>query len=331
LNLGLLIAVIVVALTFDFMNGMHDCANAIATVVSTRTLTPRQALALARTLNVVGAFLNTAVAKTIGKDIVDPHYVTMGMVLAACTGAILWDVITWYLGLPTSSTHALVGGLVGIVGLRLGFGILKAEGLIKVGIGMVIAPILGFVGGLLVLTVTNWVCHWVRLRPARADRAFRPLQVLSSSYMALSHGMNDAQNTMGIVTMALVSYGAIHSFHVPFWVILACGVAMGIGTQVGGWRIIRTMGTKLTSLRTVHGFAAETSAATVIIVAALFGVPKSTTQTISASIVGVGAVRSLSMVRWGVAYRIVGAWVFTIPGAALLAAMIGIILGRFGL
>lgn len=331
MNLGLLIAVIIAALAYDFMNGMHDCANAIATVVSTRALTPRQALALARTLNVVGALLNTAVAKTIGKDIVDPQHVTQSMVLAACLGAILWDMITWYVGLPTSSTHALVGGLMSVAALRLGFGVFKAEGLIKVAIGMLLAPALGFVVGLAVLTLTNWVCHWASLHPAKADRTFRPLQVLSSAYMALSHGMNDAQNAMGIITMALVSYGALKTFHVPFWVVLTCGVMMGIGTQVGGWRIIKTMGMKIASLRTVHGFAAESSAATVIIVAAFLGIPKSTTQTISAAIVGVGSVQSLSMVRWGVAGRIVTAWVLTIPGAAAIAITIALILGSLGL
>jgi PiT family inorganic phosphate transporter len=326
LQLSLLITVIVLALAFDFMNGMHDCANAIATVVSTRTLTPRQALALARTLNVVGAFLSTAVAKTVGKGIVDPQHVTMAIVVAALVGGILWDVLTWYFGLPSSSTHALVGGLIGATGVVLGFGVLKPEGIIKVGIGMVLSPIVGFVCGLLVLTLTSWVCHFVRIRPAQGDKVFRPLQILSSSYMALSHGTNDTQNAMGIITMALLNYGVISSFKVPWWVILACGLAMGLGTQVGGWRIIRTMGMKIASLRTVHGFAAETSAATVILAASLFGLPISTTHAISTSIMGVGAVRSVSMVRWGIAGRIVVAWVLTVPGAALIGALAMVIL-----
>jgi PiT family inorganic phosphate transporter len=330
-QLGLLIAVIVIALCYDFMNGMHDCANAIATVVSTRTLSPRQALALARTLNILGAFISTAVAKTIGKGIVDPHTVTMGIVLAACAGAILWDLITWWLGLPTSSTHALVGGLVGAVVVHLGFGALKSEGLIKVGVGMVVSPFLGFLCGLIVITITKWICHWLKLRPAQGDKAFRPLQILSSSYMALSHGMNDTQTAMGMITMALVSYGAIKTFHVPFWAILCCGLAMGLGTQVGGWRIIKTMGMRIASLRTIHGFAAETSAATVIAISALLGFPVSTTHAISASIVGVGSSQSLSMVRWGVAYRMVGAWVLTVPGAALIGAGVALILRGFGI
>jgi len=331
LEFGLLIAVIVVALCYDFMNGMHDCANAIATVVSTRTLTPQQALALARTLNVVGAFLSTAVAKTIGKGIVDPHQVTMGMVLAACAGAILWDLLTWWLGLPTSSTHALVGGLVGVTVVRLGCGALKSAGLVKVAVGMLVSPVIGFVAGLTVLTITKWVCHWLNVRPVEGNRIFRALQILSSSYMALSHGTNDTQTAMGMITMALVSYGALHSFHVPFWVILMCGLAMGFGTQVGGWRIIRTMGMRIACLRVVHGFSAETSAASVILVSALFGFPVSSTHAISASIVGVGSVESLSMVRWGIASRMVTAWVFTIPGGAIIGAVVGMILGVFGL
>jgi PiT family inorganic phosphate transporter len=331
LQLGLLIAVIIAALGYDFMNGMHDCANAIATVVSTRALTPRQALALARSLNIVGAFASTAVAKTIGKDIVEPSQVTMGMVLAACLGAIIWNLITWYLGLPSSSTHALVGGVVGVVLVRLGPGALKSHGLIKVATGMVISPCLGFVFGLIVLTLTKWVCHWLHVRQAAGDRIFRPLQILSSSYMAFSHGTNDTQTAMGMITMALLSYGALETFHVPFWVILACGLAMGLGTQVGGWRIIRTMGMRIASLRTVHGFSAEMAAATVILVSALFGRPVSTTHAISASIVGVGSVQSLSMVRWGIAARIVTAWVLTVPGAACIAVLTTLVLRSFGL
>jgi inorganic phosphate transporter, PiT family len=332
LDLGLLIAVILVALCYDFMNGMHDCANAIATVVSTRALSPRQALALARTLNIVGAFLSTAVARTIGKDIVDPHQVGMGIVLAACLGAIFWDLITWWLGLPTSSTHALVGGLIGAVTVHHGFGVLQAKGLTKVAIGMVVSPCLGFLAGFVIITITKWICHWLRLTPAHGDKAFRPLQILSSSYMALSHGTNDTQTAMGMITMALVAFGKLETFHVPFWVILCCGLAMGLGTQVGGWRIIKTMGMRIASLRTIHGFSAETAAATVILgSAAGFGFPVSTTHAISASIVGVGASQSLSMVRWGVAYRMVGAWVLTVPGAGLIGAAVALVFRRFGL
>jgi len=329
-DLGLLIAVIVAALAYDFINGMHDCANAIATVVSTRALTPRQALALARTLNLVGAFVSTAVAKTIGKGIVDPQQVTMGMVLGACLGAIVWNLTTWYFGLPSSSTHALVGGVIGVTLVRLGPEALKSAGLIKVAVGMVVSPILGFVCGLILLTLTKWVCHLTHLRQATGERVFRPLQILSSSYMALSHGTNDTQTAMGMITMALVSYGTLQSFEVPFWVILACGLSMAVGTQVGGWRIIRTMGMRIASLRTIHGFSAETAAASVILISALFGFPVSTTHAISASIVGVGSVQSLSMVRWGVAARMVGAWVLTIPAAACVGALVAHILRLFG-
>jgi len=197
--------------------------------------------------------------------------------------------------------------------------------------GMVISPCLGFVCGLIVLTLTKWVCHWLQIRQAAGDRIFRPLQILSSSYMAFSHGTNDTQTAMGIITMALVSFGALKTFHVPFWVILSCGVAMGLGTQVGGWRIIRTMGMRIASLRTVHGFSAETAAATVILVSALFGRPVSTTHAISASIVGVGSVQSLSMVRWGIATQIVTAWVLTVPGAACIAVLTTLVLRPFGL
>jgi len=329
-DLGLLIAVIIAALAYDFMNGMHDCANAIATVVSTRALTPRQALALARTLNIVGAFASTAVAKTIGRDIVEPSQVKMGMVLAACLGAIIWNIITWYLGLPSSSTHALVGGVVGVVLVHLGPTALKPHGLVKVATGMVLSPCVGFLCGLIVFTVTKWVCHLCNIRQATGDRVFRPLQILSSSYMAFSHGTNDTQTAMGMITMALVRYGVLASFKVPFWAILACGVAMGLGTQVGGWRIIRTMGMRIASLRTVHGFSAEMAAASVILVSALFGRPVSTTHAISASIVGVGSVNSLSMVRWGIAGRIVTAWILTVPGAACIAVLVTYVLRWVG-
>jgi PiT family inorganic phosphate transporter len=330
LELGLLVAVIVIALAYDFVNGMDDCANAIATVVSTRTLTSRQAIALATSLNIVGAFVTTKVAETLGKGIVDPESVTQGFILAGLIGAIVWTLGCWYLGLPTSVSHALVGGLVGVTLVRLGPEWLQVAGLHKVLIGMLLAPVLGFVGGLLVLSVTNWICHWRRVHPSQGSRAFRWLQILSASYMALSHGTNDTQNAMGIITMALVSYGTLAHFHVPLWVILACGLSMGLGTWVGGWRIIRTMGMKIASLRTVHGFSAETAAATVTLMASLGGLPISTTHTITSSIMGVGSVRSLSMVRWGVAGRIVGAWVLTVPGSAIIGAAAALVVGLFG-
>lgn len=333
MELALLVAVIVIALAYDFVNGMDDCANAIATVVSTRALSPQRAVALARTLNVLGAFLTTAVAKTIGKGIVDPQVVsiTQGMILAGLLGAIGWTLICWYLGLPTSVSHALIGGLVGIVWLRLGLGVLKFAGIKKILLAMVVSPVAGFLLGLLIMVASNRLAHRVRA-PLRSKNAFfRWTQIVSSSYMALSHGTNDTQNAMGIITMALVSYGALTEFRVPFWVILACGLAMGLGTQVGGWRIIKTMGMKITDLRPVGGFSAETGAATTILVASLLGLPVSTTHTITSSIMGVGANRSLSMVRWGVARRILWAWVLTVPGSALIAVVMGFVVGIFGL
>ncbi|MFQ6131411.1 MAG: anion permease [Armatimonadota bacterium] len=331
MELALLISVIVIALVFDFVNGMDDCANAIATVVSTRALPPQRAVALARTLNVVGAFLTTAVAKTIGKGIVDPETaaVTQGMILAGLLGAIGWTLICWYMGLPTSVSHALIGGLIGIVWLRLGLGVLQFAGIKKILIAMVVSPVAGFLLGLLIMVVSNRLAHRVRAPLRSKNRFFRWTQILSSSYMALSHGTNDTQNAMGIITMALVSYGALSDFRVPFWVILSCGLAMGFGTQVGGWRIIRTMGMKITDLRPVGGFAAETGAATAILGASLLGLPVSTTHTITSSIMGVGSHRSLSMVRWGVARRILWAWVFTVPGSAVIAMLMGVILGVF--
>ncbi|HJN14901.1 MAG TPA: inorganic phosphate transporter [Armatimonadota bacterium] len=333
LELTLLITVILIALAYDFVNGMDDCANAIATVVSTRTLTPRQAIILACVLNTAGAFITTQVAKTIGKGIVDPSNpaVTQGFIMAGLIGATLWTLGCWYLGLPTSVSHALVGGLVGVTLVRLGWQDLQMAGLIKVGIGMILAPTLGFFVGFLTLTATNWVCHLLKITPAKGTIGFRWLQILSAMYMALTHGMNDTQNAMGIITMSLVSYGVLETFHVPFWVILICGAAMGLGTYMGGWRIIRTMGMKIASLRTIHGFSAETAAATITGLASVFGLPVSTTHTITSSIMGVGSVRSLSMVRWGVAGRIIGAWVFTVPGSAIIGIVAWWIIAPFGI
>ena len=332
MELTLLIVVILIALAYDFVNGMDDCANAIATVISTRTLTPRQAIVLACILNTAGAFITTEVAKTIGKGIVDPAQggVTQGFIIAGLVGATLWTLGCWYLGLPTSVSHALVGGLVGVTLVRLGSGALLSAGLIKVCVGMLLAPILGFGVGFLMLTATNWLCYVLKVTPATGSVAFRWLQILSASYMALAHGMNDTQNAMGVITMALVAYGALATFQVPFWVILICGAAMGLGTWMGGWRIIKTMGMKIASLRTVHGFSAETAAATVTLAASFLGLPVSTTHTITSSIMGVGSVRSLSMVRWGVAGRIMGAWILTVPGSALIGAGASYVVGWFG-
>lgn len=328
-GLFLLILVIVIALVYDFVNGMDDCCNAIATVVSTRVLSPRQAILLASTLNVLGAFATTAVAKTIGKGIVEPEIVTQITILSALLGATFWTLICWYLGIPTSVSHALVGGLVGAVGISSGFAVLNLSGLNKIFLAMIFSPVLGFIGGFFLMVGVMWVFR--KAIPARVNQYFRGLQVFSSAYMAFSHGTNDTQNAMGIITMALVSYGYLPIFKVPVLVILACGLAMGLGTFVGGWRIIKTMGMRITKLQAVHGFSAETAGATVILGASFLGLPISTTHAISCSILGVGASKRLSAVRWGVTGEMVTAWILTVPGSAVIAAFTFYLLKVFGL
>ncbi len=331
MELTLLVAVIFIALAYDFVNGMDDCANAIATVVSTRTLSPRRAILLAAVLNIVGAFITTAVARTIGKGIVDPQLVSQAMILAALLGATGWTLICWYMGLPTSVSHALIGGLVGVVWVRIGLHALQFGGVQKILVAMVVSPVAGFLVGVLLMVGMNWLGAAAKADPGKSNSLFRKLQLVSASYMALSHGTNDTQNAMGVITMGLVSYGILTEFSVPTWVILACGSAMGLGTYVGGWRIIKTMGMKITDLRPIHGFSAETAAASVILVASLCGLPISTTHTITTAIMGVGANRRLSMVRWGVARRIVWAWVLTVPGSAAIGAFFAWVLPLFGI
>ena len=316
---GMLLLVVVLALLFDFSNGWHDSANAIATVVSTRVVSPLVAVMAAGVLNVAGAFMSTAVAKMVGAGIVNPAVVTQEMIAAALAGAIVWNLFTLLLGLPTSSSHALIGGLVGAAVTHGGWDIVKWSGLRPVMEAMVLAPFFGFAIGFSLMVAISWV--FFRVARSVATQLFKRLQLVSACFMAFSHGANDAQKAMGIITLALLSAGQISSNEVPSWVIGSCAVAMGLGTALGGWRIIRTLGMGIVKLEPVHGFAAETGAAAVLLVTATIGLPVSTTQTITTSVMGVGAIKRLSAVRWGVTARILNAWIFTLPGAALLASL----------
>ncbi|PHX90335.1 MAG: anion permease [Nitrospirae bacterium] len=324
---GMLLVVVVLALLFDFSNGWHDSANAIATVVSTRVVSPFVAVMGAGVLNVAGAFMSTAVAKMVGSGIVNPALVTQEVVAAALAGAILWNLFTLLLGLPTSSSHALIGGLVGAAVTHGGWTMVKWSGLRPVMEAMVLAPFFGFAIGLSLMVVISWVFFGVAR--SLATRLFKRLQLVSACFMAFSHGANDAQKAMGIITLALLSAGQIPSGEVPFWVIGACAVAMGLGTALGGWQIVRTLGMGIVKLEPVHGFAAETGAAAVLLVTAHIGLPVSTTQTITTSVMGVGAIKRLSAVRWGLTTRILYAWVFTLPGSALLGSLIYVLVTRF--
>ena len=323
--LTLLLVVIATALLFEYINGFHDSANAIATVVSTKVLSARTAVIYAGALNMVGAFLGTHVASTIGKGIVSTDIVTQGVILAALLAAVIWNLITWYLGIPSSSSHALIGGLMGAAIAKAGFEVVLIEGVTKkVLLPMVTSPILGFAMGFITMIALLWLCF--RSRPHVVNVYFRKLQLVSSGIMALSHGSNDAQKTMGIITLALFSYGAIPTFEVPAWVILGCAVTMGMGTMAGGWRIIRTMGNKMIKLKPIHGFAAETSAATVILTASHFGIPVSTSHIISTAIMGVGSTQGHKALNLSIVKNIVIAWVLTIPVCMLIAAILSFIL-----
>jgi inorganic phosphate transporter, PiT family len=315
---GILLVTVVLALLFDFSNGWHDCANAVATVVSTRVLSPFAAVLLAGLLNVAGAFFSTAVAKMIGGGIVFPDAITNTVVAAAMGGAILWNFLTLMLGLPTSSSHALIGGLVGSAVAHGGWTVVQFNGLRKILEAMILSPLLGFGIGFFLMVLVSWA--FFQVHRGVATKIFSRLQIVSASFMAFSHGANDAQKVMGVITLALVASGQLTSSEVPTWVIVACALAMGFGTTVGGWRIIRTMGMKMVKLEPVHGFCAETAAASVLLFTAHFGLPVSTTHTITSAILGVGSTKRLSAVRWGVTSKIFSAWVFTLPGAALLGA-----------
>ncbi|HUL75251.1 MAG TPA: inorganic phosphate transporter [Vicinamibacterales bacterium] len=316
---AVIIAIITVALVFDYINGFHDAANSIATVVSTRVLSPLQAVAWAAFFNFAAAIgVGTGVAKTVGSGMVDLSVVTYAVILTGLVGAITWNLITWYFGLPTSSSHALFGGYAGAAVAKAGFGAVIVSGWTKTLIFIVVAPLIGLAVGLLVMTAIYWTFH--DSPPSRVDRWFRRLQLVSAAAYSLMHGANDAQKTMGIITGALVTGGFLSRFEVPLWVEMLSYTAIAFGTLSGGWRIIRTMGTKITKLQPSGGFAAETGAAVAIGVATAMGVGISTTHTITGAIVGVGATKRLSAVRWGVAGQIVWAWVLTIPASAFIGA-----------
>ncbi|MBI4321623.1 MAG: inorganic phosphate transporter [Chloroflexi bacterium] len=323
--LSMLVLVIVLALVFDFVNGFHDTANAIATSVSTRVLSPMAAIVMASSLNVLGAFVGTSVAKTIGTGIVEPAAVTQVTVVAALLAAIAWNLLTWHFGLPSSSSHALIAGLIGAAVQASGGDVLNLGGISTIFASLVFSPIAGLLTGFIVMIAIMWLFR--RATPSSVNTYFRNLQLASAAFMAFSHGSNDAQKTMGIMTMALVSYGSLASFEVPAWVIVLAALAMGLGTAAGGWRIIKTLGVRMVSLMAVHGFAAETSAAAVIQLATHFGLPVSTTHVISATIMGVGASKRFSAVRWGVAGNIVLAWILTLPVTAALAFVFRLLLG----
>jgi PiT family inorganic phosphate transporter len=316
-----LVAVVGVALFFDFTNGFHDTANAIATSVSTRAVSPRLAVLGAAVLNFAGAFVSIEVAATVAKGIVDADIVTLDVVLAGLVGAITWDLITWYYGMPTSSSHALIGGVAGAAVAASGWGVLKGEGLVeKVLVPSLLAPLFGFAFAFALMLVILWIIR--RRSPSRVNRAFRRMQLLSASFVAFTHGTNDAQKTMGIIALALVADGHLDADfeRPPFWVIVSAAAAMAAGTYVGGWRIIRTLGQRVAKLEPPQGFAAETATASILWFTGHVGFPVSTTHTISGSVLGAGATGGLRAVRWGVAKSILVAWILTIPASALIAA-----------
>jgi PiT family inorganic phosphate transporter len=315
----LLVVVVVVALGFDFTNGFHDTANAVATAVSTRAVSPRLAVAIAAVANLAGAFVTTAVAKTVGKGIIDTGLANEKTILAALIGAITWNLITWWLGLPSSSSHALIGGLVGAAIAHSGTAGVQWHGLVhNVAIPAVAAPLIAFAGAFLLLLLIYWVL--VRVTPGFANRTFRLGQFASGTWVAFTHGANDAQKTMGVIALALFESGHISHFYIPTWVIVTAGLAIALGTYIGGWRIMRTLGQRVINMEPASGFAAQTTAGVTIYIATRLGYPLSTTHVISGAVLGAGATQRLSAVRWGVAGNIVFAWLLTIPAAGLVAA-----------
>jgi PiT family inorganic phosphate transporter len=323
-------ALVGVALIFDYINGFHDAANSIATIVSTRVLSPGQAVIWAAFFNFAAAFIfGTAVAKTIGKGMIDVRAVTFGVIFGGLAGAIIWDLITWYFGLPTSSSHALIGGYAGAAVARaMSFSVILPSGWTKTLIFIILSPMIGLIGGLGLMVATFWIFR--SFSPRRVDKWFRRLQLVSAGLFSLSHGANDAQKTMGIIAGVLFTAGYIKVFEIPKWVVFAAYTAISLGTLGGGWRIIHTMGSKITKLQPVGGFAAESGAAIAIFTATHFGIPVSTTHAITGSIVGVGATRRLSAVRWGIAGRIVWAWILTIPMAAFMGGLMYWVAAAFG-
>jgi PiT family inorganic phosphate transporter len=314
----LLIVLIIFAVAFDFLNGVHDSSNVVATMISSRAISPRAALGLTAVANFVGPFIfGVAVATTIGQDIVSAEHINLVVLIAACFAAIFWNVLTWVLGIPSSSSHALIGGLIGAVVMAAGFKVIIMKGIIKVLIALFASPVIGLIAGML---IANLVFLFSWKATPKINEVFKKLQIVTSIGLALSHGTNDAQTTMGTITLGLVITGMQKTFAVPLWVILICASAIGIGTAVGGWQLIKTLGSKFYKIRPVHGFAAQATSAIVIITASLLGGPVSTTQVVSSAIMGVGAAERVSKVRWGVAGEIASAWVLTIPATGLLGA-----------
>ncbi|HOU51649.1 MAG: inorganic phosphate transporter [Smithella sp.] len=321
-SMAFVVFLIIGALAFDFLNGFHDSANSISTVVSTRVLSPKYAVIWAAFFNFVAVFfVGTAVAHTVGKGIIHIDIVDNLVILSALGGAIIWNIVTWYLGLPSSSSHALIGGLIGAAVSKAGTGTLVWAGIIKTTVFIIVSPMIGMILGFTFMVLAMNLSHNSNI--AKSDKLFRKLQLVSAAIYSLGHGMNDAQKTMGIIAMALFSKGLLgNTFHIPVWVIIACYAMISLGTMFGGWRIVKTMGTKITKLQPMGGFSAETAAACSIIGATMAGIPVSTTHTITGAIVGVGSTKRLSAVRWGVAGNIVWAWILTIPAAAVLSAVI---------
>jgi PiT family inorganic phosphate transporter len=330
LALPFLIALILIALAFDFLNGLHDAANSIATIVSTRVLRPQYAVAWAAFFNFIAfLFFGAHVAQTIGVGIVSADVIDPRVVFGALMGAIAWNLITWALGIPSSSSHALIGGLVGAGVAKVGVSAIVWNGLAKTSAAIVLSPLSGFVLAMLLFLLVSWL--FARYTPHAVDRLFRSLQFVSASLYSLGHGGNDAQKTMGIIAVLLYSQGYLGGeFHVPFWVMITCYAAMGLGTLVGGWRIVHTMGSRITRLRPFQGFCAETGGAITLFTATHLGIPVSTTHTITGCIMGVGAARRVSSVRWNVANRIVVAWIVTIPATAFIAALVYALAGLLG-
>ncbi len=317
MNLSLII-LIGLAVVFDFLNGVHDSSNIVATMISSRAIAPRAALAMTAIAEFCGPFIfGVAVANTIGDEIVYADQLNMLVIIAALISAIVWNIITWLLGIPSSSSHALIGGIIGSVAVGAGFSVIKLNGVIKVLIALFTSPIIGFLAGMLIANLV-FLLSW-KSTP-KVNGVFKKLQIITSIGLALSHGTNDAQKTMGIITLGLVISGMIPTFEVPFWVMLVCAGAIALGTSVGGWQLIRTLGSKFYKIRPVHGFAAQIASAAVILTASLVGGPVSTTQVVSTAIMGVGAAERVSKVRWGVAGEIASAWLFTIPATGLLGA-----------
>jgi len=328
MHLTFAVFIIVLALMFDFLNGFHDAANSIATVVVTRTLTPLQAVLMAGFANFLGfLFFGVTVAQTVGKGIVDSSVVTLPIIFAALVGAIVWNILTWILGLPTSSSHALIGGLVGSMVAAVGVRAVHVSGVIKVASFIVIAPLLGMIGAVVFTMLIIWIFH--RFNRERTNKIFKRLQLVSAMLYSVGHGTNDAQKTMGIITLVLFSSGMIATFEVHRWVVFACYFTIALGTVFGGWRIVKTMGTNITKIRPMEGFCAETSSAFVLLGTAHFGIPVSTTHVITSSILGVGLTRRMSAVNWNVAYRILWAWILTIPASAIMAFITYVTLSPF--